>query len=153
MENQKLLTFINKFKNSQEFAAKQVVAYLGNNSNAKIIEDYNRQQLSKGKDANNEDLGDYGELRTMQRIAAGKQVGFIDLKFEGTFHDSIYINPGLKNAKTPAIFFGSSDPKFDDIMKDDRFKSILGLNEENRYKVGYMIAYYVQVQLMKYYQV
>ena len=153
MENQKLLNFINKFKTSQEFAAKQAVIFLNNNSNAKIIEDFNRQQLSKGKDANGNELGDYGELRTGQRIAAGKQVGFIDLKFTETFHNSIYINPGLKNAKTPAIFVGSSDPKFDDIMKDDRFKKALGLNEEDRNKVGFMIAQHVRNELIKYYKV
>ena len=153
MENQKLLTFINKFRNSETYAAEQVVIFLKSNTAAKIIEDYNRLQLSKGKDSKDKQLGDYGELRAMQRVFAGKQVNFIDLKFEGDFHKSIFSNAGLKSAKRPAIFIGSTDPKFEDIMKDERFTDALGLNEADRDKVGFMIAMHLQVQLMKYYNV
>ena len=153
MKNQKLLTFINKFKSSQQFAAKEVVVFLKNNTNAKIIEDFNRQQLAKGKDSNEKEVGDYSELRTGQRLLAGKQVGFIDLNFTGEFYESIFVNSGLVTDKKPALFVGSSDSKFGDIIEDERFKEVLGLNQENRDKVGFMIAQHLQKELLRYYSV
>ena len=153
MKNQKLLTFINKFKSSQQFAAKEVVVFLKNNTNAKIIEDFNRQQLAKGKDSKDVKLGDYGETRSWERERAGLQVGFIDLKFTEKFHESIFVNSGLITDKKAALFVGSSDPKFGDIMDDERFKSALGLNQEDRDKVGFMIAQHLQKELLRYYSV
>ena len=154
MSNQKLLSFINKFKNSELFAAKQTVEFLRNSSTSKIIADYNRKQLSEGKGSDDKELGDYGELRTMQRVAAGKQVGFIDLKFEGDFHESIFADSGLITAKQPGIEIQSNDPKWGtDISQDERFKNALGLTGENRDKIGFMIATYIRNELVKYYKV
>jgi len=150
--NQILKTFINKLKTSEQFAARTTVVFLKNNSNANIIEDFNRKQMSEGKDANDQELGNYGEMRTMQRMLAGKQVGFIDLDFTNTFHKSVFVNSGLITNAKPAILIGSSDPKYSDIVDDERFKDALGLKGENRDKVGMMIALEIQKELLRYYK-
>ena len=152
MKNQKLLAFISKFKTSQQFASKTAVNYLNTNGVGTIIGDFNRKQMSEGKDSNDKELGNYGELRTGQRLLVGKQVGFIDLKFTETFHKSIFVNSGMITDKKPIITIGSTDPKFGDIMEDDRFKDALGLNQEDRNKVGMMVAMEIQKELLKYYK-
>lgn len=152
MKNQKLFTFINKLRTSKDFVTKATVVFLRNNTNSNIIAEYNKQQMLKGKDSKGEQLGDYSELRTAQRMLAGKQVGYIDLNFTGQFYDSIYIDSGVVG-NSPVLTVNSDDPKLDDIMDDDRFKDALGLDQTDRDKVGMMIATHLQKELLKYYSV
>jgi len=135
---------------SLQFSANKAAQYIV--KNAEEIETMNRGQLSIGKDAYDEELGDYGELRTGQRLLAGKQVEFIDLNFTGEFYDSIEARGELKG-KQAVLAIDSMSSKWDDISEDDRFKDALGLNDKNRNKLGHMIALHIQKELTKYYSV
>ena len=135
---------------SLQFATNKAAQYIVNN--AEEIEVMNRVQLSVGKDANDQELGDYGKLRTGQRLLAGKQVEFIDLNFTGEFYSSIEARGELRG-KEAVLAIDSMSAKWDDISQDDRFKNALGLNEKDRDKVGYMIAEHLQKELTKYYSV
>lgn len=151
-DNLALKTFIGKLRRSRQFAANKAVDFLRQNDTAQIIEDFNRKQLEKGTDSEGNQLGDYGELRTMQRIVAGKQVGFIDLKFTGEFHDNIFSSSKLMSAAKPAIVMGNSDTtKLEDINNDGRFNNAIGLDDKSRDKVGFMVAMEIQKELLKYY--
>jgi len=157
MEDNKILRdFAAKFRKSKQVAACLADEYLRKNDVAQVIEDFNREQLAKGKDSNDEELGDYSEWRTRERIIAGKQIAFIDLKFRGEFYDNIFASSklasaGCHGAKKAVLVMGNTDPKLADINADSRFKDAIGLNEKNRDKVAFMIATHIQKELIKYY--
>ena len=151
-ENTALKIFAQKLRNSKQFAANKSVDYINNNSTSKIIGDYNREQMLEGEDADRKDLGEYGAWRTTQRAEVGLQTDFIDLKFEGNFHESIYGEGKLLSAAKPAVVISTTSPEdWNAISEDERFKKALGLNQNNRDKVGMMIALEIQKELLKYY--
>lgn len=150
-DNDKLKNFISKFRKSKSVAAKIAVNHISNGSLQNIIETMNRGQLKEGEDATGKDLGEYGAWRKAQREEVGLQTDFIDLKFEGNFYESIYAEGKMKNNK-PAISIDTTSPEdWNAIREDDRFKDALGLNQENRDKVGMMIATEIRNELLKYY--
>ena len=155
MANEKLKAFISKFRDSKRIATSRTVDFLRDNTTAGIIEDFNRKQLAKGRDANDKELGNYSEMRTMQRIAAGKQVRFIDLKFTGEWYDNIFASSKMVGKK-PALVMGNTEIEKTESINSDkqhRFDNALGLNEENRDKVGMMVALHIRNELLKYYMV
>ncbi len=153
-ENKKFRLFIDKFKLSQQFAAKTAVDYLSKSSVAQIIADFNRKQLLEGRDATGKDLGEYGVWRKEQREEKGLQTEFIDLKFEGKFHQSIFVEGKLITPKTPAVQFGTTSPEdLDAIQEDVRFEDAVGLDQESRDKVAFMVAMEIRNKLIKYYRV
>lgn len=152
--NTKFRLFIDKFRLSRQFAAKVAVDYLSNNSVGKIIADFNRKQLLEGEDAAGKDLGEYGIWRKLQRQEVGLQTEFIDLKFEGKFHQSIFVEGKLLSAKAPAVVVDVISPEdWDAISEDSRFKDALGLNQEHRDKVAFMVAMEIRDKLVRYYNV
>jgi hypothetical protein len=48
MENQKFFTFINKFRHSEEFAARMVVAIFSSKSIDKLVKSLNNVQMETG---------------------------------------------------------------------------------------------------------
>ncbi len=154
MANKKLKTFIQKFKMSEQFSANIAVDYLSKNSVSKIIADFNRKQLEQGLGADDKDLGEYGAWRTEQREERGLQTDFIDLKFENKFHQSIFVEGKLLSAKKPAVAFDTTSPEdWAAIQEDVRFENAIGLNQEDRDKVGFMVAMEIRNKLLKYYKV
>ena len=156
MANKKLLTFIQRLRTSRAFAANKVVDFVNGNNISKMIADFNRGQLKEGKDAYGIDLGTYGIWRTEQREERGLQTDFIDLKFEGNFHESIYAEGELKGGVKAKAFLNIntiSPEDWDAIAEDKRFEDALGLNEKNRDALGMMIAQHLQKELLKYYSV
>jgi|2_EtaG_2_1085320.scaffolds.fasta_scaffold36238_2 hypothetical protein len=150
MSNDKLKSFIAKFRKSEQFAAKVAVDCFQNEG--KGVAYFNRKRLSAGEDAEGKDLGEYGVWRTEQREERGLQTEFIDLKFEGKFHESIYTEGKLLSAKTPAVVFKTTSPEdWAAIQEDNRFKDALGLNQEDRNKVGMMVALEIRNKLLQYY--
>ena len=152
MGQKALKDFIAKFRQSEQIATIKAVDYLSNGGVSNIIAEYNRKQMLEGEDSNEQDLGQYGAWRTMQRDERGLQTGFIDLKFDGNFHESIYVE-GEILANRPAVVINTTSPEdWNAIKEDDRFKDALGLKGENRDKVGMMIALEIQKGLLNYYK-
>lgn len=148
-----LKSLINKFRFSDQFVVNKTAEFLSNNSTADIVENLNRQQLVEGEDSLGKDLGGYSLQRTVERRDAGRQTDFIDLKFTGDFHDSIFAQ-GKTNGNTKAsLVMGSVGDKWDEIQEDVRFKDAIGLNQENLNRVGDMIAEHLIKELNKYYEV
>ena len=99
---------------------------------------FNREQLSKGKNANNEDLGDYGGYYREMRGEAGYQVDYVDLKRTGKFYESIYARLegdeveifSTDNAtKVQSLVFGGNG-----VRKGGFGEDIFGLTDENKQK-------------------
>ena len=100
-------------------------------------------------------LGEYGAWRTQQRSEVGLQTDFIDLKFGGDFHESIFAEGTASTHKSgarAAININTTSPEdWNAISEDDRFKDALGINAENRDKLGVQIANHIQKELLNYY--
>lgn len=99
---------------------------------------FNREQLAKGKNANNEDLGDYGGYYREMRGEAGYQVDYVDLKRTGKLYESIYARLegdtveifSTDNAeKVQSLIFGGNG-----VRKGGFGEEIFGLTDENKDK-------------------
>jgi|AntAceMinimDraft_4_1070372.scaffolds.fasta_scaffold79713_2 hypothetical protein len=156
--NQKLKDFIAKFRQSQQKATIAAVNAI-NNDDGDIYE-LNRKQMAVGQDAEGEQFGEYdgghekGNKRGWARYreSRGKQTEYIDLHFYGKFYDSIYTQGKAMSVKKPALIIDAKGQRWEDLQKDERFKKALGLNQENRDKVGMMIALEIQKELLRYYK-
>ncbi len=154
--NKSLKTFAQKLRMSVTFASNKAVEYMNGSGFSTLVSKLNALQLSKGEDANRKDLGEYGAWRTQQRAEKGLQTDFIDLKFEGNFHESIFAEGELsshaRGARASLKIDTTSPEDWDAISEDSRFKDALGLNQENRDDIGYRIALEIQQELLKYYK-
>ncbi len=99
---------------------------------------FNREQLAKGKNANNEDLGDYGGYYRTERAEAGYQVDYVDLKRTGKLYESIYARLEGDNVeifstdnteKVQSLIFGGNG-----VRKGGFGEEIFGLTDENKQK-------------------
>jgi hypothetical protein len=110
-----------------------------------------KKQMAKGEDSEGNRLGDYSEGWGEYRESRGKQTDFIDLEFTGDLYDKTFVEGKLLGAKKAGVVMGSTSPHWEEIKDDERFEKAVELNSENRDKVGFMVASYIQKSLLKYY--
>lgn len=152
MQNPELKILSDKFRLSLKFSAKKAVEFINRPSVKDSIAKMNRKQMLKGEDADGDDLGEYGIWRTEQREERGLQTDFIDLKFEGNFHESIYAEGELRGVITPVINIETTSPQdWKAIRQDERFKGALGLQQQNKDIIAMQIANYIRDELLNYY--
>lgn len=93
--------------------------------NEPTLVDLNTAQLMEGKDADGNSLGEYRN----QDYARFKQTlnprGVVDLKLEGDFHESFYIE-----AQRFPVFADARDPKTGKLV--DTYGKILGFTKESK---------------------
>lgn len=96
--------------------------------NQKQIVKRNQDQLKKGLDANDEKLGNYKDKGWIaQRKRAGRQTGYVDLKFYGDFQASMFVK---FDATSLSLGLDTTDKK-KDILIHHWGEDILGLNDSN----------------------
>jgi len=150
-ENTALKIFAQKLRNSKQFIANKVVDIVAPTYKGTKIVVLNKVQMSKGEDSEENQLGNYSEGWGEYRESKGKQIDFIDLQFTNKFAESIYTEGVLLSASKAALKINAKGQRWEDLQEDERFKKALGLNQDNRDKVGMMIALEVQKELLKYY--
>ena len=141
MSVENLKKFALKLGQTQNFITNETVAILNQKEVADDIEDFNTLQMIKeGVGADNVPFGNYAPASVDIRHYAELQAEYIDLHFTGDFHESVTAE-AFKSGKEPVVELGSTDPKWEGILKPQkRFEAALGLTEENAIKVGGLIA-------------
>jgi hypothetical protein len=93
--------------------------------NEPTLVDLNTAQLMEGKDADGNSLGEYRNEDYARFKRTLNPRGVVDLKLEGDFHDSIYIE-----AQRFPIFADARDPKTGKLI--DTYGKILGFTKESK---------------------
>ena len=152
MGNEKLKSFANRLRLSSQFVANKTATYFSDNAISSIVEDFNRKQLEGGGDSEGDGLGEYSPQRIEERLAAGKQVDWIDLNFTGEAYERIEARGQLAGNKPSLVIEGLGD-KWDSIREDNRFNMAVGLTQKNIDIVGNMLADHLTKELTQYWTV